>query len=87
MLSDREFDRVVGKFGFKTREGRDRLAWLEHDGKQVVFTKRSHQRGELPHADLIRQQLFLTSPQLRAAIKCTLDRDGYLAVLRAKGKL
>jgi hypothetical protein len=87
MLTDREFDRVVNKFGFKTREGRDRLAWLEHQGKQVVFTKRSHHRGELPCADWIRQQLFLTSPQLRDAKKCTLSRDGYLDILRDKGKL
>jgi hypothetical protein len=35
----------------------------------------------------IRQQLRLDEEQLRQAIKCTLDRDAYIALLQAKGIL
>ena len=86
-LTDVEFDRVIEKFGFTTREGRDRLAWLIVDGKTVVYTKRSHQRGELPRAHQIRQQLHLTPSELTRAKRCTLDREGYLNILRTRGKL
>lgn len=83
-----EFDRVIAKFGFETREGRDCLAWLKVEGKTVVYTKRSRQRaGDLPRHHEIRQQLRLTEAQLADAISCTLDRDGYLAILRGKGVL
>ena len=86
-LRDFEFDRIINKFGFQTREGRDRLAWLEYEGRAVVYTKRSKQRGELPRPHQIRQQLGLTSRQLSQAIDCTLDRAGYLLILRAKGRI
>jgi hypothetical protein len=83
-----EFDRVVAKFGFVTREGRDRLAWLEVGGRKIVYTKRSRQRaGDLPRPHEIRQQLKLNEDQLAAAISCSLDRNGYLDILRAKGLL
>ena len=86
-LKDFEFDRIITKFGFRTREGRDRLAWLEHEGRTVIYTKRSKQRGELPRPHDIRQQLRLTPKQLSEAISCTLDREGYLAILRGKGRI
>jgi len=83
-----EFDRVIAKFGFSTREGRDRLAWLEVGGRRVVYTKRSRQRaGDLPRPHEIRQQLKLDEDQLADAIRCTLSRDGYLEILRVKGFL
>jgi hypothetical protein len=86
-LKDFEFDRVITKFGFQTREGRDRLAWLEYDGRPVLYTKRSRQRGELPRPHEIRQQLCLIPKQLTDAISCTLGREGYLAILHAKGRI
>jgi hypothetical protein len=83
-----EFDRIVDKFGFVVRDSGDRLAWLYHNGRLIVRTKRSKQRGrDLPFQHSIRQQLKLDEDQLRRAIDCSLDRDGYLAILRAKGLL
>ena len=87
-LAAHDFDRVVRKFGFRTRNSRDLLAWLEVDGKIVVRTRRSRKSsGDLPMHHSIRQQLRLNDQQLREAIKCTLDRDAYLALLREKGIL
>ena len=83
-----EFDRIVLKLGLRTRKSGDRLAWLEHEGRVVVRTKRSETRGQdLPFQHSIRQQLKLNQDQLNQLIACTLDRDGYIALLRDKGLL
>jgi len=81
-----EFDRVVNKFGMKTRHGRDLWAWFEHEGRVITRTRRSKGSGDLPFR-LIRKQLALNDHQLHDAITCTLERDGYVEILRAKGLL
>ncbi len=88
MTIDRaEFDRIVSKFGLRTRESGDLLVWLEVDGKVVVRTRRSNKKGDLPMQHSIRQQLKLNETQLREAIDCTLSRKGYIDILRSKGIL
>ena len=85
-LTAREFDLIIKKFGFESRDGRDLLAWLVVDGKRVVRTRRSKKSsGDLPMFHSIRQQLRLSDNELREAIDCTLGREGYIALLRAKG--
>ena len=87
-ISAREFDRLVRKFDFQTRNSGDLLAWLEVDGKTVVRTRRSKKAsGDLPMQHSIRQQMKLSADQLREAIRCKLGRDGYLSILREKGVL
>ena len=86
-LAAHEFDRLIRKFGFQTRNSGDLLAWLEIEGKIVVRTRRSNKSGDLPMHHSIRQQMWLSDDQLRKAIKCTLDRDSYIKVLREKGLL
>jgi hypothetical protein len=81
----RDFDLLISKFGFQSRDSGDLLAWLEYDGKVVVRTKRSHIRGrDLPFQHSIRQQMKLNEQELAAALRCTLDRDGYIELLRRK---
>ena len=81
-----EFDGLMEKFGFSIRQSRDKLAWLEYDGKVIIRTKRSHTKGkDLPFQDVIRQQMKLNEVQLRAAIRCHFSRDDYLQMLRDKG--
>lgn len=86
-MKAREFDLVVKKFGFKTRDSGDLLAWFEYEGKTITRTRRSKGSGDLPMQHSIRQQMKLTDDQLRDAISCTLDRDGYIEILRNKGLL
>ena len=83
-MKPHEFDRIVRKFGMQTRQGGDLLAWFDYEGRTVIRTKRSRGTKELP-IRLIRNQLRLTPAQLRAAIRCTLGLDDYLAILRGKG--
>lgn len=84
MLKRSEFDRLVEKFGLKTRQGDHLFAWLEYDGKVIVRTRRSEKRGDLPMQHSIRQQLKLSEDQLAAAIACTFGLDEYIAHLREK---
>ncbi len=86
-LKATEFDRVIRKFGFEVRKSGDRLAWLVHEGRTIIYTKRSEGRGDLPFSHAIRQQLKLNEQQMREAVSCSLDRVGYLQILRDKGLL
>jgi len=84
-IKSHEYDRVIEKFGFETKESHHRLAWLIYHGRKVVKTRRSHIKGrDLPAQHAIRKQLHLNSRQLREAVVCTLDRQGYIEILRDK---
>lgn len=80
-----EFDRIVMKFGLKTRDSGDLLAWFEFEGRVITRTRRSKGSGDLPMQHCIRQQLKLNEAQLGQAISCTLGHDGYVEILRSKG--
>jgi hypothetical protein len=87
-ISVGEFDSVTRKFGFETYDTHHKLAWLCHDGKKVVRTRRSHVKGrDVPAEHAIRSQLHLSSAQWRDAVKCTLGREQYLDILAKKGLL
>ena len=78
-----EFTRLENKLGLKTRNSGDRLAWFEHNGKAVVFTKRSHGNKEPPE-NLIRQQLKLNETQFSGLLSCSVSRGQYVEILRSK---
>lgn len=87
-IKAKDFDHLVEKFGFETRNARDKLAWLVHEGQIVVRTKRSLTKGEdLPFQHSIRQQMKLNEEELRQALSCTLSRDDYISLLKRKGCL
>ena len=87
-IKARDFDLLIRKFGFQTRESGDLLAWLEYDDKVVIRTKRSHTRGrDLPFQHSIRQQMKLNQEELNQALRCQIDKDGYIELLRRKGIL
>jgi hypothetical protein len=82
-----EFDRIVSKFKFKTRDSGDLLAWFEYKGKIIARTRRSKGSGDLPMQHSIRQQMKLNEIQLKKAISCVLTRQGYINILKNKGLL
>jgi hypothetical protein len=84
-LTARDFDRVVNKLGMKGRANDHRFVFLEHEGKQVVYTLRSHGRGDLGSTEFaIRKQLHVTQDQLRNLAACPMSRDEYIAHLKEK---
>lgn len=84
-IKAKEFDHLVAKFGLRTRDSADLLAWFEFEGKIITRTRRSKGSGDLPMQHSIRQQLKLNEEQLRQAVSCYLTKDDYIAILRTKG--
>ena len=86
-MTPREFDQLAAKFGMQVTEGGShRKAELFYAGKPVVRTLRSRSPREFTHHK-VRTQLRLTEGQLREAIRCTLNLDDYIAILRNKDLL
>jgi hypothetical protein len=83
-IKAREFDRMIDKFGFETRDGRDLLAWLKYNGKTVVKTKRSKGSGDLPMEYSMRSQLKLNESQFNEARRCVMTKNQYIAILKEK---
>jgi hypothetical protein len=84
-LNAREFDVVVRKLEMKGRSNDHKFVYLEHDGKQVVYTLRSHGRGDLGRAEFaIRKQLHVSQEQLRQLAACPMSRDEYIVHLKNK---
>ena len=84
-LTAREFDFVVRKFGFDVREGRHVVATLVLDGRQVARTLRSRQgSGDLNRWRDILKQLRLDEDEFREAHSCTLSRDEYHELAKAR---
>jgi hypothetical protein len=40
-IKAQEFDRLISKWGLRTRNAGDLLAWFEYDGKIITRTRRS----------------------------------------------
>lgn len=85
-LTVQDFDRVVGKLKMRERPGKHRFVWLEHEGKHVIWTERSHGRGDLGRVEFaIRRQLRVSGQQLKDLANCPMTRDAYIEHLKAKG--
>lgn len=85
-LTTRDFDMVVGKLKMTERPGKHRFVFLEHDGRKVLWTERSHGRGEIGRVEhVIRRQLHVSAKQMRDLADCPMTRDAYIKHLTAKG--
>ena len=84
-----DVERIHTKLKMEQREGRDRLAWFVHGGRRVLFTRLSHQRGDVAGRimDFIRQQLKVNQTQLAGLRDCTVTYDDYVKILRDKNLL
>lgn len=86
-LKAHEFDRIQKKLNLQTRNTGDKIAWFYHEGKKILRTKRSHGRGDLPAAHMIRQQLKVNEDQFRGLIDCSVELKDYIEILRGKNIL
>jgi hypothetical protein len=81
-----DIDRIFNKLRMKIREGKDTLAWFEYDGRPIIYTRRSHGRGDIGNiAHFIRQQLKVSEEQFAGLRDCPLSLADYVAILRGKG--
>jgi hypothetical protein len=80
-----EFEKIVNKLGMETRNSYDRLAWLVHEGRTIIRTRRSHGKGKYVPQDKIRQQLKVNESQFSGLISCSVSKEDYLRILNEKG--
>ena len=86
-MTPREFDRVVRKFGMEISEGGShRKAKFYYRGELIISTLRSRSPQKF-ETHQVRRQLKLDTRQLREAVRCTLNLDDYIAILRNKDLL
>ena len=87
-LTVQAFDRIVRKLQMTARANKHRFGWFEHEGKQILWTERSHGRGEIGRVEFaIRRQLKVNADQLRDLANCPMTRDAYVAHLTAIGAI
>lgn len=79
-----DFDRTVGKLRMVPTKGKKhQIYWLEHNGKKILWTMRSHGRGDLGRVEnIIKRQLSVSAAQLRDLANCPMTRDAYISHLR-----
>jgi hypothetical protein len=83
-----EFDRIVGKLHMTSRNTKHRLVWFEYEGKKIIWTERSHGRGDIGRVEhAIRRQLRVNSAQLRELANWPMTRDAYIAHLKSIGAI
>ncbi len=67
----------------KQRDGKDRLAYFYYNGKMILYTLRSHGRGDLGRIEhAIRHQLRVDANQLTNLKNCPMSYDDYVAHLK-----
>ncbi len=86
-ITKREATKVVDKLRFRTRATHHKMASFVYEGRLILRTRISFGRGDLPASITyqFRNQLKLSEQQLREVVRCTLDHEGYVALLKQKG--
>lgn len=83
-LTVREFDVIVGKLKMTSRDTKHKFVWFEHEGRKILWTLRSHGRGDIGSVEhTIRRQLRVNSAQLRNLANCPMTREAYVTHLQA----
>jgi hypothetical protein len=77
---------VKRKLNLKFREGKERNAWYELDGRKILRVTVPKGHGDLPRgtANAIRNQLKLSMQEYRGLIQCPLTGRDYEQIVRKK---
>ena len=87
-LTVKEFDTIIGKLRMVARDSKHRYVWLEYEGKKILWTERSHGRGDIGNVEhAIRRQLKVNSAQMRDLANCPMTRDAYIDHLKLIGAI
>lgn len=87
-MTAEEFDRVVKKLQMTRAADRKKhqVYWFELGGKKVLWTMRSHGRGELGIVEnAIRKQLNVSKQQFRDLAQCPMSLADYISHLQGLG--
>lgn len=87
-LTVRDFDRIIGKLNMIAINSKHRRVWFEYEGKKILWTERSHGRGEIGSVEhAIRRQLKVNIKQLRDLVDCPMTLAAYVSHLKSIGAI
>ena len=86
-IKKREAERAFAKLRMQTRSTHHKMATFVFDGKPILRARVSFGKGDIPGhvTDRLRGQLKLNEHQFRELVRCPLDYEGYVEILKAKG--
>lgn len=87
-LTAKDFDAVINKLHMTARDTKHRFVWFEYAGRKILYTERSHGRGDLGSVEFaIRRQLKVNARQMQDLVDCPMTRDGYVEHLKQRGDI
>ncbi|HOT92433.1 MAG TPA: hypothetical protein PLJ78_09245 [Anaerolineae bacterium] len=86
-LKKREVQRIFDKLELEVRSTHHTIGWFVYKGRKILKTRVSFGQGDIPLSVVhkLRGQLKLSLADFIALKDCPLSRDGYIAILKAKG--
>ncbi|HFD40553.1 MAG TPA: hypothetical protein ENJ31_11985 [Anaerolineae bacterium] len=86
-LKKRQAQAVLDKLHMQVRSTHHKMGTFVYEGRPILRTRVSFGRGDIPGPVVarFRGQLKLNEQQFRELIKCPLDYDGYVEILKEKG--
>ena len=86
-LKKRQAQAVLDKLQMQVRSTHHKMGTFVYAGKPILRTRVSFGRGDIPGhiAAKFRGQLKLNERQFQDLIKCPLDYEGYVRILKEKG--
>jgi hypothetical protein len=79
--------RVLAKFRFEIRSGKERFAKFYYQDTLILTTSIPQGKGDMYVSNQFRQQLKLNLQQLKDAINCPLKYDEYVEHLKRIGQI
>lgn len=86
-LKKREVARIFDKLEMQVRSTHHVIGWFVYGGRKILKARISFGKGDIPQRVVhkLRGQLKLSASDFVALKDCPLDREGYIAILKAKG--
>jgi hypothetical protein len=87
-----ELESALSRKGFEKKNTHHTLYFLIAGGKKTsVFTKLSHGSTYREYSDslvgVVARQMGLTKSELSKFVECTITREGYVDLLRERGRI
>lgn len=86
-LKKREAQRIFDKLELEVRSTHHIIGWFVYKGRKILKTRVSFGQGDIPATVVhkLRGQLKLSPADFADLKDCPLSREGYIAILKAKG--
>lgn len=80
---------IINKLQIEYRHKKHNYGWFKHKGKPILKVYFSHGRGDMPGKipDKFRQSLKINEDDFKNLKNCPLSKEGYIEILKEKGRI